>query len=280
MDIIIDEDEIQPNKCYVLLTNPISFVFNNDKKKNKPIQYKLNAKPILGLNKRLNDILYDSITKYPRNTLFIKKDSWSSQNLTKVGASTVSEWIRNIVSNKSLNIGSFRSSFVSYYYPKSNNLDKKIMIYRMRTSSDELNRAYLKFYNTPEALVQVKNEPSQDLLNRANSGKENNPIIINNNSIQSIKIKQEPLDNVEIDNSYKKLVNIQDKRKEIAKKWYENPDNKERHKMKVRENSRKPSTYRQRYIRDLNSGVMDITKMKIETIDKYDIKANDYGVYF
>ena len=32
MDIIIDEDEIQPNKCYVLLTNPISFVFNNDKK--------------------------------------------------------------------------------------------------------------------------------------------------------------------------------------------------------------------------------------------------------
>jgi hypothetical protein len=280
MDIIVDEDEIQPNKCYVLLTNPISFVFNNDKKNHKPIKYKLNAKPILGLNKRLNDILYDSITKYPRNSLFIKKDSWSSQTLTRVGASTVSEWIRNIVSNKTLNIGTFRSSFVSYYYPKSNNLDKKIMVNRMRTSIDEINRAYLKFYNTPEALAQVKVEPSQDLLNRANSGKENNPIIINNNK-QSVQIKQEPLDNVEIDNSiYNKAVNIQDKRKEIAKKWYENPDNKERHKMKVRENSRKPSTYRNRYIRDLNSGVMDITKMKQETIDKFDIKRNDIGVYY
>ena len=32
MDIIIDEDEIKPDKCYVMMTNPITFVFNNDKK--------------------------------------------------------------------------------------------------------------------------------------------------------------------------------------------------------------------------------------------------------
>ncbi len=49
---------------------------------------------------------------------------------------------------------------------------------------------------------------------------------------------------------------------------------------KVRENSKKPSTYRNRYIRDLNNGMMDITKMKIETIDKYDIKRNDIGEYY
>ena len=121
MDIIIDEDEIQPNKCYVLMTNPITFVFNNEKKQHKPLKYKLNAKPILGLNKRLNDLLFDSITKYPRNTLFIKRDSWASQDLTPVNDNTVSDWIRDIIPTKKLNVGTFRSSFVSYYYPKSNN---------------------------------------------------------------------------------------------------------------------------------------------------------------
>ena len=32
MDIIIDEDEIKPDNCYVMLTNPITIIFNNDKK--------------------------------------------------------------------------------------------------------------------------------------------------------------------------------------------------------------------------------------------------------
>ncbi len=94
------------------------------------------------------------------------------------------------------------------------------MMNRIRTSIDEINRAYLKFYNTPEALAQIQVEPSQDLLNRENSGQQKNPIMINNN-----QVKQEPLDNIEIDTSiYNKVVNIQDKRKEIAKKWYQNPE--------------------------------------------------------
>ena len=38
----------------------------------------------------------------------------------------------------------------AHHYPKSNNQEKKIMIKRMRTSADELNRAYLKYYNTPD----------------------------------------------------------------------------------------------------------------------------------
>ena len=279
MDIIIDEDEIKPDKCYVMLTNPITFIFNNDKKHHKPLQYKLNAKPILGLNKRLNDMLYDSITKYPRNTLFIQKNSWISKSLTSVSASTVSEWIRNIVYKKTLNIGTFRSSFVSYYYPKSNNLDKKIMTTRMRTSTDELNRAYLKFYNTTDTLVQVKIDPSQDLISKANSGQSNNPIKIGNNS--SVQIKQDP-DTVRTDMPdipvFKKLVNIQDKRKEIAKKWYADPSNREEHKAKVRENSKKPETYRNRYIRELNSGKMDISRVKAQTIEKYNIQIQN-GVY-
>ena len=276
MDIIIDEDEIQPNKCYVMMTNPITFIFNNDKKQHKPIKYKLNAKPILGLNKRLNDILYDSITKYPRNTLFIKKDTWSSKQLTPVNEGTVSDWIRNIIPNKTLNVGTFRSSFVSYYYPKSNNQDKKIMITRMRTSTDELNRAYLKYYNTPDTLVKVKIDPSQDLINRASSGQSQSPIIINNSIV-----KQEPSNDIQVmiqTPKIKSVVNIQDKRKEIAKKWYADPVNKEEHKAKVRQHSKDPAVYRNRFIRELNSGIMDISRVKPETLAKYNIKCVN-GIY-
>ena len=43
MDIIIYEDEIKPDKCHVMMTNPITFIFNNDKRQHKPIKYKLNV---------------------------------------------------------------------------------------------------------------------------------------------------------------------------------------------------------------------------------------------
>ena len=53
------------------------------------------------------------------------------------------------------------------------------MIARMQTSADELNRAYLKWHNTPDTLAKVKIEPSQYLINKASSGQANSPIIIN-----------------------------------------------------------------------------------------------------
>ena len=104
------------------------------------------------MNKRFNDILCESVTKYPRNALFIRKDTCASKQLTPVNEATVSEWTRNIIPNKTLNVETFRSSFVSNYYPKSNNQEEKIMKTRMRTSADELNTAYLKYYNTPDTL--------------------------------------------------------------------------------------------------------------------------------
>lgn len=269
MKIITNETQVEPNKCYILLTNPLTFIFNNNKKKHKPLKYVLDAIPILGLNKRLNALIIESILTYPRISLFIKKDTWQSQLLTPVNEATISEWIRHLIPNKTLNIGTFRSSFVSYYYPKFNNQGKKIMTIRMRTSIDEINRAYLKFYNNPDTLAKVKIEPSAELLAKANSGQIDNPITINN-----IKIKQEPTED-NISNPPLKVqpvINIQDRRKENAKKWYSNPENKEKHKNKVRENSKLSSTYRKRFIRELNSGVMDINRIKPETIEKYNIK--------
>ena len=76
-----------------------------------------------------------------------------------------------------------------FYYPKSNNQEKKIMTTRMQTSTDKLNRAYLKYYNTPDTLSKVKIEPLQDLINKASSGQANAPVIINNAIVE-----QEPKD--------------------------------------------------------------------------------------
>ena len=59
----------------------------------------------------------------------------------------------------------------------------------MQTSTDKLNRAYLKYYNTPDTLSKVKIEQLQDLINKASSGQANAPVIINNAIVE-----QEPKD--------------------------------------------------------------------------------------
>ncbi len=64
----------------------------------------------------------------------------------------------------------------------------------MRTSLDEINRAYLKFYNNPDTLVRVKAEPTADLINSASRGLIDDPIRIN-----QVKIKEEPIDELVIE---------------------------------------------------------------------------------
>jgi hypothetical protein len=98
------------------------------------------------------------------------------------------------------------------------------------------------------------------------------PVAINNSIV-----KQEPSDDIQVIalaqvQMIKAIVNIQDKRNEIAKKWYADPKNKEEHKAKVRQHSKEPAVYRERYVRELNSGVMDISRVKPETLAKYNIQ--------
>ena len=267
MEIITDEAQVREEKSYILLTNPITFIFNNNKKLHKPLKYKLMSAGILsGLNKRLNQMIRDSISNYPRLTLFIKKDSYENRQLIPVKEKTVSEWIRNLVPNRNLNIGTFRSSFVSYYFPKINNLEKKLMVIRMRTSIDEINRAYLEFYSSPDTLIKVKPEPTADLINRVNSGQIDNPIILNN----QVKIKEEPIDEEYLPIQQQPTISINERKRITAKNWYEK--NKEKHKENVKARDKDPSTTRKRYIRELNNKVLDFSKMKPETITKYNIE--------
>ncbi len=69
-----------------------------------------------GLNKRLNQMIMDSFYNDSRLTWFIKKCSYENKLLTPVKEKTISEWIRNLVPNRSLNIGTFRSSYVGFLY--------------------------------------------------------------------------------------------------------------------------------------------------------------------
>ena len=275
MEIITDEAQVREDKCYILLTNPITFIFNNNKKLHSKLKYKLVSRGVLaGLNKRLNQMILDSISNYPRKTLFIKKDSYENKQLTAVKEKTVTEWIRNLVPNRTLNIGTFRSSFVSYYYNTMNNLEKKLMVIRMRTSSSEINRAYLKYYSNPDILVRIKAEPTADLINRASSGLIDNPIMVNS----QIKIKEEPIEE-ELISIPQSKISINDRKRITAKNWYEK--NKEQHKSKVKARDQDPSTTRKRYIRELNNKALDYTKMKKQTIIKYNIQYDkNKDLYF
>jgi hypothetical protein len=148
------------------------------------------------------------------------------------------------------------------------------MAHRMRTSQFELVRAYLKFYSSPDTLAKVKLEPTQDLLQKASSGQATTPIKITDTP----KIKQEDQEEQLIRTAppkTKEITNIQEQRRINAKKWYEDPKNREEHKAKVKEHSKDPATYKQRYLRELNSGRMDISRIKPETIEKYNIKLVD-----
>jgi hypothetical protein len=84
MDIITDEAQVKDGKCCIILTYPITFIFNKDKtrKLHKPLEYKSPSWGLLaGLNKRLNQMIGGSISNYPRFTLYIFKDTYENRQL-------------------------------------------------------------------------------------------------------------------------------------------------------------------------------------------------------
>jgi hypothetical protein len=126
------------------------------------------------------------------------------------------------------------------------------MVIRMRTRLDEINRAYLKFYNNPDTLIKVKSEPTADLINRVSSGQIDNPITINN----QIKIKEEPIEEEYSPiQQQQPIISINERKSITAKNWYEK--NKEKHKANVKARNKDPSATRKRYIRELNNKVLD-----------------------
>lgn len=281
LNIIENESQSEKDKNYIIISDSgdCKFILNEIVKLHKPIKYNLNSKQMTGFNKKLNKLLKYSIKEYPRKYLFV------SDKNEKVTHHTVSGWVRDILPNKNMSIDGFRSAFVSYWKPLWSNSRIKICATRMRTSVDEINRAYFKFYKSPEQLVKVKIEPDVELQTRANTGwsKDGGLIIDDNNKPKQTVQKAQVALPVKVALPYKEIVPIQtvarrtvvqdvaSKKAANFRKWYENRENKIKHNEQVKERSNKPSTYLKRYLRELNGGRLDFNTLQQSTKEKYQI---------
>lgn len=253
-------------------------IINNDRKNHKPISYSLNSTPIKGLNERLNNLLKFSYIKYPRKSLFINKNDFPNLNAKAVDEATVAGWLRDLISSKNLGVNGFRSSFISYYWNKFNNRQKAITIVRMRTSKAEVERNYLKKYTSPDQLVKVKIEPTDELV------KNTSQTVINVDEIQDKvldALTEQPKAQKKLipEPTVKKVVNVQDRKKENFKKYYSNPDNAEKHRERVKKYNNSLLTVANRYARELNSGMLDWNRLLKSTKDKYQLYTKD-GKYY
>jgi len=148
-------------------------------------------------------------------------------------------------------------------------------------------RSYLKFYTDPDTLVKIKEEQDEELVARVAQGNsENNQYIVNDNNEDNDNndddISNEVEENANVNNvqiqQNEEVVNpimsYRERRKASFRKWYENDENKIKHR------NRTKAAYGARYIRELNKGIIDFSKMNEETVEKYGIKKGDDGVFY
>ena len=62
--------------------------------------------------------------------------------------------------------------------------------------------------------------------------------------------------------------------------WYNKDGNKAKHNAVASKRSVSTNAYVQRYIHELNTGLMDISKVKDATIIKYELKKDDNGIWY
>jgi hypothetical protein len=273
MMFITDINQKEEGKNYVLIEPICTLIFGEVKKKHKPIEYKLASKT-LPFNVKLNRMLKESYSTYPRKHLFISQKGWPT-NLNGVTEDTVSSWLRKLVDGKSLNIPGLRSSFATYWYDKMTNRQKIIMAFRMRTSKEMLERNYVKKLDT-DNLIKVKTEPTDDFVAKASAGTTKEtayPVKDNNNIRRAIPALPPPRQtNININIGEMKRPNtVEEQAKKNMEKYMEK--NKEKHQEKMRSND----TYTKRFLRELNSGkkknILD------STIKKYGLYQDDNDVW-
>lgn len=256
------------------------FIFNEVKKLHAPIAYELKTpnNVLDGMNLRLSILLQRSYYEYKRRYVFIAKNSWTKYDVNdkQIKPTTVSNWVRDMYREKNLGIDGFRSSFVSYYLPKMNNSEKKLMATRMRTSVEILYRAYLKIdIYSPAMLPKVKIEPTEEVVRRGDLGRiEEDAIDADNIPMAALDIN---FDEGRMNNPTRILPALpiprrgENNRKNF-KKWYAKPANQTKHKDRVNEHSKKEKTYALRMVRELNNGLIEFENIKQTTLEKYGIK--------
>lgn len=120
----------------------VYYIINNDKASNYK-QYSIDKHIVNKIeieNKRLVDLLYDSIQKYPRKYLF-------DFNGTQVSEMTLSRWLKDITRLPGATFDMMRSVYITEFYSKNPNLNAKRELARqMRHSVETASKNYLKIF--------------------------------------------------------------------------------------------------------------------------------------
>lgn len=289
LEIITDISQALDGKNYILINinGVATIIYNEIVKTHKPHKYTLSSKQLQPLQNKLNNLIKYSLTVYPRKFLFIKKNSWSAQILQRVSNNTISEWLRELLDNKNINIAGLRSSFVSYWFDFWNNRQKAICARNMRSSVGELYRAYYKRYKTPDELILIKIEPGLELQMQTNAGKdrETGLIIDDTSPHKNIQRSTEQKNNKEVAPIIVKINSVIYKLKDTdgmnkLQRYLSKPENKEKHINRVKEYGKQANNIAKRLVRELNHKTIDFEKMRNTTREKYKIKCNEEGVYY
>ena len=113
------------------------------------------------------------------------------------------------------------------------------------------------------------------MINRANSGKVNNPIQVDNNSrIQQNGENRDIPVNILLEK--RKEMTLQERKRLNSKKWY--AKNKEKHLEFINKNGKKPEEIKKRMARELNNGLLKWDSVRESTRQKYNLKYEN-GVY-
>jgi hypothetical protein len=154
----------------------------------------------------------------------------------------------------------------------------------MRTSKREAETNYRKDYADTSTLTRVKLEPTDDLLERAYTGSEDRPIDIDNMALPAIDLDR-PIPAIPMNQARTLLSQRPKKVRKDARgqdshtrrydnwiRWYNKSGNKAKHNAAASKRSTTTLAYAQRYVRELNTGLMDIEKVKDATIIKYGLE--------
>lgn len=286
--ILKEKQENYKKSNYVVVTdNECWLVYNQIKKGHWPLKYQIKSSHITALNERLCNLLRYSVKTYDRPFLFVNSKLWSRNRVEKVSHTTVSMWVRNLITeqyngiNKNIGVNVFRSAFVSYYFPRFNNRGRKILRVKMRTSTDMILRSYLKIYQNPDTFAKVSINPSSNLLKKVARGNaKGNEIIIRDSrkGVRGNQNRAKPERKIvpNIDLKEKQIHNVHTLRKKIFNKWFSINANRKQ----FLKTQRHPRTYAKRYVRELNNGKKDFDRLRRLTIFLYKIFKNNQGRYY
>lgn len=276
LTILKKKEESYKKSNYIVITDKECWlVYNEIKKGHMPLKYEIKSSDISYLNERLCKLLRYSIKTYERPFLFVNSKLWERNRNEKVSHTTVSMWVRNLITeekdgiNKNIGVNVLRSAFVSYYFPRLNNRGRKILRVKMRTSTDIILRSYLKIYDSSlygskKDLDRGKSKGKEIVIRESREGKNKKKVNNERRIVGKMDLKE------------KHINKIHTLRKKIFKKWFRINEKRE----EFLKTQRHPETYAKRYVRELNSGKKDYERLRGQTILLYKIRKNNEGKYY